>query len=338
MTMTYKELNETLCINELRRDGAAPKIYIENEIFDDIQKSYVDGSSKVAQIYAYYYLVKLLYRYALYGMNEDLVNVSTHKLILGYAKNYRGIDLIIKKGGVLNELGYTRHESNYPISWSLEDGIVGFGLVKDRMIDDNGKDHGFFLPDSIIKELKPNSKIHYPIKAFERNYNDIQNGSFIDISNTHGIEVETFLKCMSKKELGCEGFYLYSYIKCKNDWKGGHYWDIPIDQFIKDCGMKKTKFLEITKALEQYNMISIKHSPWVFDKPSHIKIKAGSYFAYPSVYFTNAIHPLSKPIKISWEQCQKKYSNLIIDYGDLDLDLKGDGEEEMVYEVEGLPF
>lgn len=337
MTMTYKELNETLCVNELRRDGIAPTIYIENEIFEDIQKSDVVGSSKVAQIYAYYYLVKLLYRYALYGNNTDLVNVGTHKLILGYAKDYRGIDSIIKKGGILNKLGYTRHESNYPVTWYLEEGFVDFGLVKDRIIDDNGKDLGFYLPDFIIKELNPNSKIHYPIKAFERNHNDIQNGSFYDISNTHGIEVETFLKCMSKKELGCEGFYLYSYIKCKNDWKGGHYWDIPIDQFTKACGMKKTKFLEVLAALEQYNMISIKHSPWVFDKPPHIKIKAGSYFAHSSDHFTNIAQKLSKALKISWEQCQKKYSDLIIDeYGELEVSEIGEGRE--IFTVEGLPF
>jgi hypothetical protein len=315
MTMSYIEIYKTLCLSEIQYEGVLPIIYMENEIFEDIKKSEVEGSGKVAQIYTYYFLVKLLYRYALYGFNPDLVNVSTHKKILGYSDDYRGINFIIKKGGVLNKMGYTTHISNYPISWSYEDGDLDFCLVKDKKIDEFGNELNYALPSQIIKNLHPNAKIHFPIKAFTRNYSSLNEGSFFNISSTHGIEVETFIHCMSKEELGPESFYVYGFIKHKNDWKGD-FWDSPIEDLYTECGIKKTKLIEVLKALEQYNMISVLHAPWVVDRPSYAKTKASSYFANPSKDFYYEKMGTEKHIKVSWDTCKKKYASFILELGE----------------------
>ncbi|WP_240421802.1 hypothetical protein [Paenibacillus periandrae] len=319
--MNMTELRKTLCVSELTKDGKLPILFMPNEIFNDIRDN-VNGTSQfVASIYCCYYLDVLLYRYAIYGNNHETLKIPTYKEILGYPRNSRVIDPIIKKDGLLNLMGYTRPESNYPIGWSLtkeNDPIyeLEFALLKDRRIDEDGKDHGYYLPDMIMKAVANRVKIHYPIKAFVRQHTDTNGekselGTFYSISHTHGIELETFLKCMSDPELGVEGFYLYALIKSKSDYFQ-EYWNVKFDDLIKMSGLKPTKFKEVLLTLREYRMIDVENMPWVIDRPSHISTKSNGYKANDYSQFKSFKQPVAKPIKTSWERCMRDYPDAIL--------------------------
>ncbi|KOP66705.1 hypothetical protein AMS62_16770 [Bacillus sp. FJAT-18019] len=317
--MNMKGLQETLCLGEMRVEGKLPVIYMPNEIFDDIQQHVKGNSSLVASVYACYFLDCLLYRYAIYGINHQVLKVPIKKQILGFTENSRVIDPIIKKGGILNVMGYTKPESNFPISWSLDavSNEPSFTLLKDKMVTDDGIDYGYLLPESIIKSVSNRTKISYPIKAFERDHIDSNGeksdlGTFYSISQTHGIELETFIKCMACPELGVEGFYLYALIKSKSDYYRKE-WNIKLENLIKVSGLKSTKCKEVLLTLRQYRMIEVDNMPWVLDRPPGIITKANGYAANKCYLFSTEKIEVQKPIKTSWERCQKEYWYAIVD-------------------------
>src|SRR5690606_36182906 len=92
-----------------------------------------------------------------------------------------------------------------------------------------------------------NFRSKYPVRAFNRYIFDpdmkedyeqgYEDGTFFEVDNTHLIPFESFLFCMSNKELGCIGFYLYSFLKSKNQlFKSGY--DIPLEELESVTGVK----------------------------------------------------------------------------------------------------
>ncbi|WP_340006000.1 hypothetical protein MHH52_00485 [Paenibacillus sp. FSL K6-0276] len=316
--MNLLELKDMLCIDRLRVHDKLPTIYMPNEIFEDITNNVTGSSLFVSSVYACYYLDTFLYRYAIYGKNELTLKVPIRKQLLGFSGKSTFLDPIIKKGGILNLMGYTKPDSNYPIQWYLnEDRLVIFDYLKDRSIDEeNNIDYGYYYSE-IVKNTPPRTTISYPIKAFDRLHvssdgEESKWGTFDDISQTHGIEVETFLKCMSNKELGVEGFYLYSLIKHKYDFYKG-YWNISLEKLIEVSGMKPTRMKKVLHTLRQYEMVDVLPMPWVIDRPHNVSTKANGYRAYKAEFFSVTKKQVEKPIKINWATCQERYSYAIIE-------------------------
>jgi hypothetical protein len=196
------------------------KIYIHNEIFEELKGMYNKGSSHVAFAYSYYYLICWLYRYAKYG--EVTIDVKMIKGILGYNAANKKLDYLIKKGGLLDELGLTYTSNDYPLLWTFEDGDLEFMMLSDfdedvRKLYQKGK----------------NYKIKVPVKALNRNG---ENGTFYDIGYTHEMGFDLFVKCM-ESDLGCSGFYLYGYLKYRCD-KFGEY-NSSLEKLGEEIGMSK---------------------------------------------------------------------------------------------------
>jgi hypothetical protein len=167
------------------------------------------GSSHVAFAYSYYYFISWLFRYCKY--DKVKVDVKLTKQSLGYHKDNKDINYIIKKNGVLDEIGYTLSSIDYPIVWEL-DGELEFTYLSDL--------------DSDIKKILMdvngrNYKIKYPVKGLWRTDESAkegyQDGTFFDVSNTHMIPFEVFIYCM-ENDLGVLGFYLYSYLSYRCQW------------------------------------------------------------------------------------------------------------------------
>ena len=81
--MTYAEIEQLLQFNDYES-----KIFMPNEIFGDLQKN-IDNASHIAFAYSYIYFVTWLYRYAKYGMVNELIDQKFIKRILGYNENYK---------------------------------------------------------------------------------------------------------------------------------------------------------------------------------------------------------------------------------------------------------
>ena len=191
------------------------KVYIPNEIFVDfVGCEDIKSGSHVAFAYSYYWLISWLYRYAKYGSVE--VTVPKIKEKLQYSKTDARIDYLIKKNGVLDQLGYTATDTDFPVLWNYRDNELTFDMLseaeyKNDIVFNKGRNYKIKVP---VKGL------HRTTESLEDNYED---GTFFEVDNTHLIEYEVFDKCMSDKLLGCKAFYIYGYLKCNTQWHSGKY-------------------------------------------------------------------------------------------------------------------
>jgi hypothetical protein len=214
------------------------KIYIHNEIFEELKVLHDKGSSHVAFAYTFYYLICWLYRYAKYG--EFKIDVKMIKEILGYNANNKKVDYLIKKGGLMDEIGLTYSSTDYPVCWSFKDNELEFTMLSDM---DEIKD---------MFNRGKNYKIKVPVKALDRNGEE---GTFYDISYTHEMGFDLFRMCM-EGDLGCSGFYLYGYLKYRCD-KFGEYC-CPLDRLGEEIGMSKNTVDKYLTILCQNGLVECK--------------------------------------------------------------------------------
>lgn len=187
-------------------------VFIPNEIFMDLQQNIV-SSQHLAFAYSYHFLICYLYRYCKFIDNHNnKVTQSEIKRILGYSPNNKVIDYIIKKGGVLDEKGYTQTTTDYPITWGIDEyKHISFLCI-------SAYKRNYESP-SILNDR--NFKIKSPTKGFYRTKEsqelDILDGTFYDTSFTHFLSYETFRKIVDNPQLGTMAFYIFGYLKHKND-------------------------------------------------------------------------------------------------------------------------
>lgn len=219
------DLRKYLQVNEHQ-----DKIYIPNEIFNDLRVLHDKGSSHVAFAYSYYYLISWLYRYAKYG--ELNIDVKMIKQVLGYNPENKKVNYLIKKNGFLDEIGYTYTDTDYPLSWDFNNGDINFMMLSD--MDDEVK-------SLLIKQKGKNYKIKIPIKGLWRSVEsekeNIWDGTFYEIEYTHEVSFDVFEKCMENEKLGVSGFYLYGYLKFRCD-KFNEY-AASIERIGSEVGMSK---------------------------------------------------------------------------------------------------
>lgn len=216
-------------------------IYIHNEIFEELKVLYDKGSSHVAFAYTYYYLISWLYRYTKYG--ELNIDVKMIKEILGYNPSNKKLDYLIKKNGLLDEIGLTSTSTDYPLLWTFEEGELEFMLLSE--FDVEGRKY-------YQQQKGKNYKVKVPEKALSR---DGENGTFYDIGYTHAMEFDLFVKCM-ESELGCSGFYLYGYLKYRCD-KFGEY-NSSLEKLGEEVGMSKNTVDKYLTKLCQEGLVECK--------------------------------------------------------------------------------
>jgi hypothetical protein len=217
------------------------KLYIHNEIFEELKVLHNKGSSHVAFTYTYYYLISWLYRFTKYG--ELNIDVKMIKEILGYNATNKKLDYLIKKGGLLDEIGLTETITNYPLLWTFEDGDLEFTMLNDFDED---------IRKLYQKQKGKNYKIKVPVKGLTRNG---ENGTFYDIYYTHEMTFDLFAACM-ESDLGCSGFYLYGYLKYRCN-KFGEY-NSSIERLGEEIGMSKNTVDKYLGILCREGLISYK--------------------------------------------------------------------------------
>src|SRR5699024_402737 len=175
-------------IKKLNYNNKESKVFMPNEIFGDLQEK-VDKEVHIPFSYSYIYLCTWLYRHAKH-FNPDIYTNKTLKEILGLFSNSQAINYLIKKNGLLDEIGYLESVRDFPISWEIVDGELHFDMYSEYPEFPAKMSNRFFLKK--------------PVFAFERVDLDdsdyIMEGTFYNITNTHMIPFEVFLFCMSKKE------------------------------------------------------------------------------------------------------------------------------------------
>ena len=305
--MKYDELRELLQYDDVNRHESL--VFMPNEIFDDLQTN-ISSSPHVAFSYSYIYLVTWLYRYAVYGRAKETLTTEHIKRILTYGARTQEINYLIKKNGVLEKLDYVRTTRDFPTSYHYKNDYDHEMYLKDlspRLLtfttleDWKGRDFYDYLQNG------KNYKIKYPLRAFNRYPQDdemkedyekgYEDGTFFEFHNTHLIPFDVFLYCMSNKKIGCTGFYLYAYLKFKND-KHKEGYDVSIESLVEDTGIPNSTLNDYLRMLKSYRMIQFQHNQELFSLALKIEDrKANTYITNDYFAFSDKPVPYDK-IKI----------------------------------------
>lgn len=259
--MRIKEINKVLSIT-----GKESAIFMPNEIFSDLQ-GYITKSTEIAYAYSYTYLCHYLYRTCKYFNTEKLIDGDVIKEILGYSSSNRTMNKLTKKGGLLEEIGYLESTKDFPLGWEFKNPTKNGG----------GEGLTFDMSSTLDKDaLPPMDKRFFlkrPIKGFERIIltqkedggfeEDERDGTFYDISNTHTVDFKVFVYCMANKDLGVVAFYLYSWLKYKNDMFPNGY-DVPLDKLVAETGIARRTLIDCMDLLKGYRMITFQHNQEYF--------------------------------------------------------------------------
>jgi hypothetical protein len=268
--MNYKEISKLLKFDE--DTGYESKLFMPNEIFEDLKKnSKIKNSPHIAFSYSYTYLATWIYRYAKHLSTRGLIDNSIMKEILGYNPTTKGLDYLIKKNGVLDEMNYTRTVKDFPtfVHYTHEFGSqIEFDMLSGLDEDDEEDIKKEFMT---LNKISRKYFIKYPVKAFFRNWEDEEqreiyensedqeDGTFYFIENTHLVPFEVFLFCMSNEKLGCEAFYLYSYLQYKNQIHKDGY-DVSIENLAIETGLNDRTSKNYLAQLKGYRMIKCIHN------------------------------------------------------------------------------
>lgn len=302
MNLSHNELLET--VDYLETES---KHFMPNDIFEDLQNN-ISKSPHVAFAYSYYYLTSWLYRNAKYGYID--VDVGIIKELLGYNETNRTMNYITKKNGVLDEMGYTTTTSDYPVSWEVDDYKSPIFKLKSELKDTE--------TTNLIRMRNSSFTAKYPIKHIHIDTHDYEVGAhtgiFYEVSNTHRIDFEVFAECMTNKELGTIGFYLYSYLKNKNQIFPEGY-DTPLSTLSEDTGLSYGSLATYLDGLKKYGLVSVKHNQEYFAYGmSQEDRKANTYRTNDYVSFSNTPIEYTKMKMVSHERYQndkkKKQRNI----------------------------
>lgn len=278
-------MEKLLCFNEYQS-----KVFMPNEIFSDLQKK-IDNPSHIAFSYSYIYFITWLYRYVKYGEINELIDQKFIKKILGYNENYKKLDYLIKKNGVLEQMNYILTTKNFPIAYKYDE-IDGLEF---DYIDE-------YKEFTNCLSIPKNYKIKFPVKAFyrypdnkemQKEYDDgYVDGTFFYVDNTHLIPFEVFLFCMTNNDLSCTGFYLYAFLSYKTQIFDGY--TASIEKLIEHTGIPERTLYRYLDALKKHNMIQC-----YFDKefiaglPKEER-RANIYYVNEKHLFSDTVRPYKK--------------------------------------------
>ncbi|WP_139996290.1 hypothetical protein [Paenibacillus paridis] len=303
------------------------KIYLPNEIFSDLVgcediASKATVTPHISFAYSYIYLCYYLYWTCKWYVTEKITQ-DVMKNILGYSSNNKTLNYIIKKNGVIDQLGYTKTTTDFPMGYSYEEeNIVEFETF--NSYKKNPDNH------ALINLLYPNERnftIKYPTKAFHRTTKSDQDrlldGTFYEVDYTHHVPIEVFIYCMSEKDIGVIGFYLYSFLKHKEDVSENGAM-LSLNIISQETGIKATSLVEYFKVIKKHNMIDYDVKPFVFGLPTYLQI--------PNTYWTkeaSLFGEISRNIKTRTVMSLQRYEDM---YGEIEKDVSIRNEKNEMFE------
>ncbi|AGI11772.1 transcriptional regulator [Bacillus phage vB_BanS-Tsamsa] len=271
--------------NNIQKLYSKPSVQIPNWIFrrlaestkGKVQRTNVKQSSFA---YAYVVTIAFLYKYThfvdldngTYIQNKDI------KQILGYDPSTKTIDKVIKKNGILDEIGLTCTTKNYPVTFEYTtEEINGFPIREFTTINMLTVDDVNY---SKYKEIVKNR--NYTVKEptfFFNNDGDV--GTLYNYNNTHTITLEEFMEFVYNDDLNNVDFFLYGFFKSKclglnNDERG-----ISQALIISEIGLSTETFHNHIKVLEKKDYLSVERKRWRYDVGEILE---------PNIYVFKGVH------------------------------------------------
>lgn len=248
-------------------------IYTPNEIFEDLLNSDIKPNH-YAFTYTYYFTISYLYRHAAYHyITPTIEDLKVH---LGLNSEYKPINYIIKKGGVLDKLGYTESTTNYPIShYYNEDDFIEFEYVKEQPDQ---------IRESYLDRHNNRYSIRVPLKMLSRdaltNPNNLD-GTLYQTINTHATELSVANYMLSNSELGYTAFYIYQFLKYKCDESssiGLEGYRIDYERFSEMVGLSVKTINKYINLMKKYNCLEVEKGNSFLKVSNHYFLKNFSKF------------------------------------------------------------
>lgn len=244
-------------------------VRIPNNVFIDLSSIIKSKNNKtnIQQVaFAYVYLITIgfLYKYAHYVDldNGSYIQNSDIKLLLGYSKSTKSIDRIIKREGVLDSMGLTVTNKDYPVQFYMNhrEEIDGIKIREFITFQKLSKNH-ILYPEykSIVKNK--NYEIKEPL-FLTSEYGDNEQGTLYCIEKTHQISIEEFLLLVFDAEIDNIDILMYFYFKskCKGFKKNTR--QISLLRIVGEIGMDGNTFYNHLNTLKEKKYIDVSHKGW----------------------------------------------------------------------------
>lgn len=181
-------------------------VAMPNKIYADMKQWLEEGELKSPQhqefVYCFYWMIAYLWGFAKYGEHD--YTIAEIKGLLGYNPNEKRINYIIKQDGLLDLKCYTETVDDFPVLWSLKDGVLSHTMLSDY--------------DELDQQLVNKFKSKKPfVKAPLLSIGEDNDGLFWNADNSHIIRGDVFISCMKSNELKCAGLYLYGILTMMRD-------------------------------------------------------------------------------------------------------------------------
>lgn len=240
-------------------------VQIPNGIFRDLSRN-CKNIQQTSFAYLYIVVVAFLYKYAHFVDidNDTYIQNADIKELLGYNRKTKSVDFIIKKNGVLDEIGLTRTTKDYPIRFTQHPTetinnipIREFVTIKD--IDES--DVNYTIIRNVVKNR--NYDVKEPLFFFE--YNG-ETGTLYDYANTHRIMLKELMSILFDDNIDNIDFLLYCFFKSKCQGVKGKTKSIGLQIISADLKIGFDAFYKHLDRLKGKQLVEVNHKGWVSEK------------------------------------------------------------------------
>ena len=299
----FNELNKMIGYKEDQQS-----ILMSNDYFDELKKLSLNGELKKNHIgftYSYLFLQTYLFRYTRY--DTYVPTTGDIKAILGYNPLVKGLDYIIKRNGLLDEVNLTKTLYDFPVVHNWEEGHLQFTMLSS--LNDGGNAYGTKWREQ--HGVKTNQSCKYPVLGFYYDKNlfdeiilNDEGGTFFEARHCTMIDWNVFNYCMAHSELGVTGFYIYCYIKHKTDIH--RELSMGINKLGEELMISQGSIKKYIKVLREYNLINTTLGKFIYGEnvPSYL-FESNKYKANSFDSFSYSKSELKKAKRISLEKHMK---------------------------------
>lgn len=256
-------------------------VQIPNGIFKDLSNTIVSRKqTNIQQVsFAYCYIVTIafLYKYAHFVDvdNGTYIQNSDIKQILGYDKTTKTIDKVIKRGGILEQLGLIQTTKDYPVEVEYAEEKLNHLNMREfitvSMLDTNSINY------ITTKEVVKNRNYEVKEPTFFFDYKD-DTGSLYNYANTHRITIDEFLKLVYNDEIDNVDFLMYAFFKYKCHGLPQNTKSLALYKVVLEMGIGRDAFYNHLDKLKLKGYIDVVHKGWRVAGEAHdSQIEANEY-------------------------------------------------------------
>lgn len=259
-------------------------VRLPNSIFKTLSKCIrnKNGSTNIQQVafgYSYLVAVAFLYKYTYFVDldNQTYVQNKDIKELLGYSRDTKTIDRVIKKDGLLDKLHLTLTTREYPVRYTIdkEETINKIPLREFVLISElKSDDINYAKFKKIIKNK--NYVVKEPL-FLTSGYEGSEYGTLYSIERTHKITIKEFLTFLRSDDFNNIEFLIYGFLKSRCFGRKNNMYSVPIYKIISEVGIDRSTFYTYLENLKRKNYIKVIHKEWKTKGDNFKKMEANDY-------------------------------------------------------------